>query len=201
MAAMTKTEQTLNLVKRMGLVRPRDLSRHRIPVVYLRRLVQRSQLVQPARGVCAVAGHEPTLHHSLAAVCKRIPRGVVCLISALAYHEIGTQLPPVVWLAINQRSRPLVTKGLPVKIVRFSGQALTEGVQKHEIEGATVLVTNPAKTIADCFKFRNKVGLDVALEALRDAWHKRKVTMADLDWFAKIDRVTNVMRPYLEMLT
>ena len=123
------------------------------------------------------------------------------MISALAYHEIGTQLPSVVWLAINQRSRPLVTKGLPVKIIRFSGRALSEGVQEHKIEGATVFVTNPAKTIADCFKFRNKVGLDVALEALRDAWHKRKVTMADLDRFAKIDRVTNVMRPYLEMLT
>jgi len=201
MAAMTKTEQTLKLVKRMGLVRPKDLSQHRIPVIYLRRLVQRGQLVQPARGVYAVAGHEPTLHHSLAAVSKRIPRGVVCLISALAYHEIGTQLPSVVWLAINQRSRPLVTKGLPVRIVRFSGRALTEGVQEHKIEGATVWVTNPAKTIADCFKFRNKVGLDVALEALRDAWRKRKVTMADLDRFAKIDRVTNVMRPYLEMLT
>jgi predicted transcriptional regulator of viral defense system len=201
MAAMTKTEQTLKLVKRMGLVRPKDLSQHRIPVIYLRRLVQRGQLVQPARGVYAVAGHEPTLHHSLAAVSKRIPRGVVCLISALAYHEIGTQLPPVVWLAINQRSRPLVTKGLPVRIVRFSGRALTEGVQDHKIEGATVRVTNPAKTIADCFKFRNKVGLDVALEALRDAWRERKVTMADLDRFAKIDRVTNVMRPYLEMLT
>jgi predicted transcriptional regulator of viral defense system len=201
MAATKKTEQTLKLVKRMGLVRPKDLSQHRIPVIYLRRLVQRGQLVQPARGVYAVAGHEPTLHHSLAAVSKRIPRGVVCLISALAYHEIGTQLPSVVWLAINQRSRPLVTEGLPVRIVRFSGRALTEGAQEHKIEGATVWVTNPAKTIADCFKFRNKVGLDVALEALRDAWRKRTVTMADLDRFAKIDRVTNVMRPYLEMLT
>jgi predicted transcriptional regulator of viral defense system len=201
MAATTKTEQTLKLMKRMGLVRPKDLSQHRIPAIYLRRLVQRGQLVQPARGVYAVAGHEPTLHRSLAAVSKRIPRGVVCLISALAYHEIGTQLPSVVWLAINQRSRPLVTKGLPVRIVRFSGRALTEGVQDHKIEGATVRVTNPAKTIADCFKFRNKVGLDVALEALRDAWRKRKVTMADLDRFAKIDRVTNVMRPYLAMLT
>lgn len=125
---------------------------------------------------------------------------MVCLTSALAFHEIGTQLPPVVWLAINQRSRPLVTTGLPVKIVRFSGQALTEGVQEHKIEGATVLITDPAKTIADCFKFRNKVGLDVALEALREAWRARKVTMADLDRFAKIDRVANVMRPYLEMV-
>ena len=198
---MTKTERTLELVERMGIVRPKDLSRHRIPVIYLRRLVERGLLIQPARGVYTVVGHEPTLHHNLAAVCKRIPRGVVCLISALAYHEIGTQLPSVVWLAINQRSRPLVTKGLPVKIVRFSGRALTEGVQEHTIEGVTVSVTTPAKTVADCFKFRNKVGLDVALEALRDAWRKRKVTMADLDRFAEIDRVTNVMRPYLEMLT
>ena len=190
----------MSVVKRMGLVRPKDLSRHRIPVIYLRRLVQRGQLVQPARGVYAIAGHEPTLHHSLATVCKRVPRGVVCLMSALAYHEIGTQLPSVVWLAINQRSRPLVTRGLPVKIVRFSGQALTEGVQERQIEGVSVLVTNPAKTVADCFKFRNKVGLDVTLEALRDAWRKRKVTMADLDRFGKIDRVTNVLRPYLEML-
>ena len=198
---MTKTEQALNLVKRMGMVRPKDLAPHRIPVIYLRRLAQRGELVQPARGVYAVAGHEPTLHYSLAAVSKRIPRGVVCLLSALAYHEIGTQLPSVVWLAINQRSRPLVTKGLPIKIVRFSGQTLKEGVQEHKIEGATVLVTNPAKTIADCFKFRNKVGLDVALEALRDAWRKRKVAMGELDRFSRIDRVTNVMRPYLEMLT
>ena len=201
MATKTRTERTLELVMQMGLVRPRDLAQHDIAPIYLRRLVQRGQLVQPARGVYAIAGHEPTLYHSLATVCKRVPRGVVCLMSALAYHEIGTQLPSVVWLAINQRSRPLVIRGLPVKIVRFSGQALTEGVQKHEIEGATVSVTSPAKTIADCFKFRNKVGLDVALEALRDAWRKRKVTMADLDRFAKIDRVTNVMRPYLEMLT
>lgn len=201
MALMTKTEQALNLVKRMGMVRPKDLARYRVPVIYLRRLAERGELIQPARGVYAVAGHEPTLHYSLAAVSKRIPRGVVCLMSALAYHEIGTQLPSVVWLAINQRSRPLVTKGLPVKIVRFSGQTLKEGVQEHKIEGVAVLVTNPAKTIADCFKFRNKVGLDVALEALRDAWRKRRVTMAELDRFARIDRVTNVMRPYLEMLT
>ena len=98
------------------------------------------------------------------------------------------------WLAIHQRSRPLVTTGLPAKIVRFSGKALTEGFQEHKIEGVTVRVTSPAKTVADCFKFRNKIGLDVALEALRDAWRKRKVTMADLDRLAKIDRVTNVMR-------
>jgi predicted transcriptional regulator of viral defense system len=201
MLASTKTARTLELVKRMGLVRPRDLSRHGVPPIYLRRLVQRGQLVQPARGVYAVAGHEPTLHHGLAAVCKRIPRGVVCLMSALAFHEIGTQQPSVVWLAIEQRSRPLVTQGLPVKIVRFSEKALTEGVQDHETEGVTVRVTTPAKTVADCFKFRNKIGLDVALEALRESWRMRKVSMADLDRSAKIDRVTHVMRPYLEMLT
>lgn len=185
----------------MGLVRPKDLNQHGIPVIYLRRLLHRGELVQPARGVYAVTGHEPTLHHSLAMVSKRIPRGVVCLLSALAYHDIGTQLPSVVWLAIDQRSRPLVTTDLPAKIVRFSAQSLVEGVEEHSVEGVTVRITNPAKTVADCFKFRNKVGLDIALEALRDAWRKRKVTMVELDRFAATNRMTNVMRPYLEMLT
>ena len=198
---MTETDQTLALVKRLGLVRPKDLNQHGIPVIYLRRLLHRGELVQPARGVYAVTGHEPTLHHSLAMVSKRIPRGVVCLLSALAYQDIGTQLPSVVWLAIDQRSRPLVTTDLPAKIVRFSAQSLVEGVEEHSVEGVTVRITNPAKTVADCFKFRNKVGLDIALEALRDAWRKRKVTMVELDRFAATNRVTNVMRPYLEMLT
>ena len=198
---MTEADRTLDLVKRLGLVRPKDLNQHGIPVIYLRRLLHRGELVQPARGVYAVTGHEPTLHHSLAMVSKRIPRGVVCLLSALAYHDIGTQLPSVVWLAIDQRSRPLVTTNLPAKIVRFSAQSLVEGVEEHSVEGVTVRITNPAKTVADCFKFRNKVGLDIALEALRDAWRKRKVTMVELDRFAATNRVTNVMRPYLEMLT
>ncbi len=198
---MTETDRTLDLVKRLGLVRPKDLNQHGIPVIYLRRLLHRGELVQPARGVYAVTGHEPTLHHSLAMVSKRIPRGVVCLLSALAYHDIGTQLPSVVWLAIDQRSRPLVTTDLPAKIVRFSAQSLVEGVEEHSVEGVTVRITNPAKTVADCFKFRNKVGLDIALEALRDAWRKRKVTMVELDRFAATNRMTNVMRPYLEMLT
>lgn len=198
---MTEAERTLDLVKRLGLVRPKDLNQHGIPVIYLRRLLHRGELVQPARGVYAVAGHEPTLHHSLAMVSKRIPRGVVCLLSALAYHEIGTQLPSVVWLAIDQRSRPLVTTDLPAKIVRFSAQSLVEGVEEHSVEGVTTRITNPAKTVADCFKFRNKVGLDIAVEALKDAWRKRKVTMAELDRFAATNRVTHVMRPYLEMLT
>ena len=198
---MTEAERTLDLVKRLGLVRPKDLNQHGIPVIYLRRLLHRGELVQPARGVYAVAGHEPTLHHSLAMVSKRIPRGVVCLLSALAYHEIGTQLPSVVWLAIDQRSRPLVTTDLPAKIVRFGAQSLVEGVEEHSVEGVTMRITNPAKTVADCFKFRNKVGLDIAVEALKDAWRRRKVKMAELDRFAATNRVTHVMRPYLEMLT
>jgi predicted transcriptional regulator of viral defense system len=198
---MTEAERTLDLVKRLGLVRPKDLNQHGIPVIYLRRLLHRGELVQPARGVYAVAGHEPTLHHSFAMVSKRIPRGVVCLLSALAYHEIGTQLPSVVWLAIDQRSRPLVTTDLPAKIVRFSAQSLVGGIEEHSVEGVTTRITNPAKTVADCFKFRNKVGLDIAVEALKDAWRKRKVTMAELDRFAATNRVTHVMRPYLEMLT
>jgi predicted transcriptional regulator of viral defense system len=101
----------------------------------------------------------------------------------------------------RQRSRPLVTTDLPAKIVRFGAQSLVEGVEEHSVEGVTMRITNPAKTVADCFKFRNKVGLDIAVESLKDAWRKRKVTMAELDRFAATNRVTHVMRPYLEMLT
>ena len=117
------------------------------------------------------------------------------------FHEIGTQLPNVVWLAVKRRSA--LPRGVHThpQIVTLSEPSFSAGIEEHEIDGVPVKVYCPAKTITDCFRFRNKVGLDVALEALRDAWRKRKVTMADLDRFAQIDRVTNVMRPYLEMLT
>lgn len=126
---------------------------------------------------------------------------MVCLLSALLYHEISTQLPSEVWLAVKRRAALPRGVHARLRIVTLSEPCYGAGIEEHEIDGVRVRVYCPAKTIADCFKFRNKVGLDVALEALRDAWRKRKVTMADLDRFAKIDRVTNVMRPYLEMLT
>ena len=200
MVKTSNTERVLKLVRQMGVVRPRDLARHGIAPVYLQRLCHRGVLTQAARGVYTSAKHEPSAHHTLAATCKRVPQGVICLLSALRFHDLGTQNPSDVWMAVDRKATRPAAGGLPIRVVRFSGAALTEGVEEHHIEGVPVRVTNPAKTVVDCFKYRNKVGLDVAMEALREGWRSRKLKMGDLGRFAKVCRVTNVMRPYLESL-
>ena len=133
--------------------------------------------------------------------CKRVPRGVVCLLSALQFHKLTTQAPSEVWLALDRKARAPREGGQPLRFVRMSGRALTEGIEDHRIEGVAVKVYKPAKTVADCFKYRNKIGLDVALEALRDYRQKHRAGMDELWRFAKICRVERVMRPYLEALT
>jgi predicted transcriptional regulator of viral defense system len=125
---------------------------------------------------------------------------VICLLSALRFHGIGTQLPSQVWIAIDRRARQPALSYPPLKVVRFTGAALSEGVRQHRLEGQTVRVYGVAKTLADCFKYRNKIGLDVALEALRAAWRARRFSMDELDHFAGICRVRRVMKPYLESL-
>lgn len=195
------TDLVLQLVKRMGVVRPRDLVRHGIAPVYLSRLCVRGQLTKVTRGLYTTAGHEPTAHHTMAGVSKLVPHGVICLLTALRFHGMGTQNPADIWLAVDRKSQRPSVSGLPVRVVRFSGAALREGVEEHLIEGVTVRVTNPAKTVADCFKYRNKTGLDVALEALREGWRSRKVKADDLWHYAKVCRVSNVLRPYMESLT
>jgi predicted transcriptional regulator of viral defense system len=133
--------------------------------------------------------------------CKRLPKGVVCLLSALRFHNLTTQAPFEIWMAIDRKARLPKVEGVPLRLVRFSGEALTEGVEHHMIEGVEVRVYSPAKTIVDCFKYRNKIGLDVALEALRECRRERRCTMDDLWRFARICRVANVMRPYMEALS
>jgi predicted transcriptional regulator of viral defense system len=141
-----------------------------------------------------------TEHHGLALVAATAPKAVICLLSALSFHQIGTQLPHEVWIALDRRSRRPSLTYPRLHVVRFGGDALTEGVEIHRIEGETVRVYNVAKTIADTFKYRNKIGLDVALEALREAWRARRFTMDKMYLYARICRVERVMRPYLEAL-
>lgn len=198
--ATPKAEEILRLARHLGFLRARDLVQRGIPTVYLRRLSQRGLLRQTGRGLYLLPGREPTEHHSLAEACKRIPHGVICLLSALRFHGLGTQAPFEVWLAIGQKARSPKSEGLPIRIVRMSGRGLTAGIEEHKIENVVVRVFSPAKTVADCFKFRNKIGLDVALEALRDYRRKHRGGMDDLWRYAKICRVTAVMRPYLEAL-
>jgi predicted transcriptional regulator of viral defense system len=197
----TKREELVKLARRLRIVRPRDLASRDIPRAYLGRLVREGVLDRLSRGVYVPAGAEPTEHHSLAVVCKRVPHGVVCLLSALRFHGLTTQEPFEVWLAIDRKARLPRIAHPPLHVVRFSGPALTEGVEEQTIEGVPVRVTTPARTVVDCFAYRNKVGLDVALEALRDCWRQRKATMDELHHAAMARRMANVMRPYLESLT
>jgi len=191
----------LALAERQPLLRARDMTAQALPTITLSRLVAAGKLERVARGVYSLPGRALSEHRSLAEVAIRAPRGVMCLLSALRVHGIGTQAPFEVWLAIPQHS-PTPRIDLPaLRVVRMSGAALTEGIELVKIDGVQVPVFSAAKTVADCFKFRNKIGLDVALEALHDGWAQRKLTMDALWHFATVDRVANVMRPYLESVT
>ena len=197
---MTKRDEALALVRELGVARPRDLERRGIPHAYLQRLTAQGLLERSARGLYRLADSDVTEFHSLAEVSKRVPQGIVCLLSALRFHNLTTQAPFEVWLALPTQARRPQTTELPIHVVHFSGDALTAGVEEHTIEGVPVRVYNPAKTVADCFKYRNKIGLDVALEALRETWRERRATMDDLWRYGRVCRVANVMRPYLESL-
>ena len=194
---LTVSEKILEIAKRQRIVRPRDLAARGIAREHLIRLLRRGALTRTARGIYTLTGAPVTVHHGLALVGKQAPRAVVCLLSALQFHGLTTQQPHEVWIAVDVKARKPAIAWPAVRIVRFSGAALTEGVESHQIEGVPVRVYGIAKTVADCFKYRQKIGTDVAIEALRDALRNR-VSVDAIYRFAKICRVANVIRPYLE---
>lgn len=196
----TQEEQVLALASSVSLLRARDVAALSLPTIILSRLVRDGRLRRVGRGVYARPDRPLSEHISLAEVALRVPRGVICLLSALRIHGLGTQVPHQVWLAIPQNSPTPRVDRPSLRPVRMSGHALTEGIQSMRIDGLDVPIFNAAKTIADCFKYRNKIGIDVALEALRDGWEQRKVSMDELSHYADIDRVSNVMRPYVESI-
>ena len=198
--AMDRHEKALKVVRAAGLMRPRDLATAGIPAWVLYDLVKKGAVKQAGHGLYSVCGHSPTEHHSYAGVLKRIPQGTLCLLSALRFHELTVQNPPEVWIAIPKEAWRPRPADVQLRVFRFSGQALTSGVETHRVEGVPVRVTNVARTIADCFKYRNKIGMDVALEALHEGWRKKRFGMDELWRYAKLDRVTNVIMPYLETL-
>jgi len=196
----SNSEKLAALAKRSGVLRARDLDSQRIPRVYLKRLLEKHTLEHVGRGLYRLAGSEVTEHHSLAEAGKRIPHGVVCLLSALTFHKLTTQAPFEIWLAIDRSARQPRVDTPPLRIVRMSGQARTAGIENHTVEGVPVKITSAAKTVVDCFKFRNKLGLDVAMEALREYLRLRRGSLDDVWRFARICRVANVMRPYVEAI-
>lgn len=195
-----KRDKLLKFMQKQGIVRPVDVEALGISAVYLNKLYREGLLERPSRGIYTVKGAKVDQHQTLLEACKRIPKGVVCLLSALQFHGLTTQLPFEVWLAIDVKAHRPQGDLPPVRICRFSKAALDFQIQRHKIGNSVIKVYSPAKTVADCFKYRNKIGLDVAIEALRAVWSKKKASMDDLHKAAKVCRVANVMRPYLESI-
>ena len=200
MPAATARKKALKLARRRRGVTARELHVAGIHRQVLTRLVKSGELERVVRGTYRLPEHSITEHHGLVLASTAVPRATVCLLSALQFHEIGTQLPSEVWIAVDRRARRPTLRFPPLRVLRFTGAALTDGIDVHQIEGQAVRVYNVAKTVADCFKYRNKIGIDVALEALREAWRARRFTMEELEHYARVCRVSNVMRPYLEAL-
>ena len=190
----------LAAVRKLGVLRPRDLDRLGVPRSLLQRLEARGLVQRVGRGLYSLPGDDLGENATLAAAARRVPAGVVCLLSALRLHDLTTQAPFEVWMAIDHKARTPSVADLPLRVVRFSGQALATGIEERRVGGVIVRFYSAAKTVADCFKFRNKIGLDVALEALREYLRHRKGTVDDLWRSARVCRVENVMRPYLEAL-
>lgn len=198
MTVDTQSTQVLRIVEEHGLVRSSDLTARRIPRATLMRLVRAGRLRQVARGVYALPDRPLSRQHPLAEVAARSSRGVFCLLTALRFHGIRIPSPDAIWLAIPNKARAPRSGHPPLRVVRFSGAALAEGVEQHVIDGVAIRVYSVAKTVADCFKFRNQVGLEVALEALHRSRRRGLATTEDLRRYARICRVTEVMRPYLD---
>lgn len=202
MPTHSKTNALLRLAK-AGPIRPRDLAAADIPRSYLGRLVSRGVLEQTARGLYQRVNADVTELHSVAEVALRVPHGVVCLLSALQIHGLTTKTPHTVWLMIDRKARPPALDSPKLELVRASGEARTHGVDVRRIEGVEVKLTSAAKTVADCFRYRRRVGLEVALEALRAYLrppHRAERSIDALMAAARADCVTSVMRPYLEAL-
>ncbi|WP_313460651.1 type IV toxin-antitoxin system AbiEi family antitoxin domain-containing protein [Stenotrophomonas sp.] len=197
----TSHQIILNLASRCGLIRPRDLDALGLPTVALTRLARQGLLARVGRGLYALPDRVISEHGALAEVARKQPRAIVCLLSALRVHELTTQSPFEVWIGIPNNARTPKMDYPPLRVVRFSAPGLTEGVDQHQIDGVPVQVTNVPRTVADCFKFRNKIGLDVALEALQETWRAKRASMDDLWRYATLGRVANVMRPYMESLS
>ncbi len=189
----------LTLANRQGgLVATRDIEDAGLPRTYLYRLCGKGMLTKVGHGLYSLSEPDATEHLPLIEVSKRVPKGVICLLSALSFHRITTQIPHEVWIAVQRGSWRPDSDYPPLHVMRVSEPAFSFGVEKHRLNGVAVNIYSPAKTVADCFKFRSKVGFDVAIEALREVLRTRKATTDDLVRASEACRVSRVIRPYLE---
>jgi len=193
-------EELISILKKKGVIRPKDLVQHGIRREYLSRFHKQGLLRRDVRGVYYLNNAPITENNAMAIACKRVPHGVICLLTALRFHNIGTQNPTEIWMAIDEKARRPKLPYPKLKIVRFCESSLTTGIETHIIEGVPVKVFNPAKTIADCFKYRNKIGLDVFLEAIKECQREQRCTYDEIWKYAKTCRVSGTIKPYLEAM-
>ncbi len=193
------TDEIITLAKQRGVIRAADLEEIGASRTLLSYLTGKGVLRRVTRGAYVLADHIPE-HEAFLEIATAVPHGVLCLLSALQFHEITTQMPLQAWVAIERGRHEPACARIPLRIVKFSGFAFTDGIEEHETDGITIRVYSPAKTVVDCFKFRNRIGLDIAREALLDALDQKKATRDDIWYFAKRCRMSRVMRPYLEMV-
>lgn len=199
MVSAQKT-RALDLLKSRGMLRQKDFLSENIDSETLARLVRDNQIVRPARGLYQLPDASIDASHALAEAAILVPKGIVCLISALQFHELTLQMPSAVWMAIDRTAwRPTISYP-PIRFVRFSGWAMTEGVKRYSIEACEVPITDSARTIVDCFRYRNKIGIDIAMEGLREGIRRRKCTPDQLWEYGKMAKVWTVMRPYVEVV-
>ena len=196
--ASTQRTRALDLLKARGMLRLKDFIAEGIEPETLVRLVRDKQIVRPARGLYQLPNAQIDAAHTLAEAAVLVPKGVICLISALQFHTLTLQMPSTVWMAIERTAWKPTISYPPIRFVRFSGWAMTEGVELYSIQSRKVSITNPARTIVDCFRYRNKIGVDVALEGLREGIRHRKCTPDQLWQYAKKAKIWTVMRPYVE---
>lgn len=189
------------VLKARGIARLAELRAEGVTAATLSRMERDGEVLRLARGLYQLSDAQLDAHHSLAEAAKRVTKGVVCLVSALAFHQLTDQLPRQVWIAIGQKDWAPKADGAPVRLVRFTNRLLTEGVESHTVEGVPVKIFGVAKTIADCFRYRNKIGLSVAIEGLQEALRQRKTTPGEIARQAERGGVATVIRPYLEALT
>jgi len=195
---VTHTQRVLQLVRKNGWLRASDLADAGVPRAVLTRMAASGQLERAARGLYRLPDSGSSEHEGLVTVASKVPQAVVCLLSALQFHGLTTQLPWQVWFAMPRGSHVPRLEYPPIRMVQFTGEAYTQGIETHERDGVKLHVYSVAKTVADCFKHRNKIGMDVALEALKDARAQGRASFDDLWRCAKVCRVSNVMRPYME---
>jgi len=184
-----------------GIARLAELREAGVTAATMSRMERDGEVLRLARGLYQLSDAPLDVHHSFAEVAKRAPKGVVCLVSALAFHGLTDQLPRQVWLAVGQKDWSPKPDGTPIRLVRFTDRLLTECVETHPIEGGPVKVFGVAKTVADCFRYRNKIGLSVAIEGLQEALRQRRTTPGEIARQAERGAVATVIRPYLEALT